>query len=563
MNQIHLQVNRAHRRMLLIQFAKRLCLSLGIGLSLAVIGLGVPKFWHLPFLESPSRQQLWLLSWPLGGILWGCLLAIIWTWVRRNRQLDSAIEVDRRFELKERLSTALALTEEERQSEAGQALIRDANERAELIDVRDQFRWQPNRLLLLPVIPAVLLAVMFLLPDASASAVAASAEGDSEEIKIALEQPRKKIEQKAKELEAKGLKDAADILNSIQKKIDNLSSKTKSDRKQALIELNNAKKQIADRQQKIGGDSKEMKQKLNQLKRIVDGPARKLSESINEGDFKEAQKAIRDLVNDLKNGKLSESEKRKMARDLAKIAEELQKMAERHQQEKQELQERIQKAMQDGDLEKAAQLQQQLEKKQQQDQQIEKMKETANKLQKCSDCMKPGNGQPKRGGGQSKSGQPGNQPSDAQMKEALESLEDLEGMMEQLDSEMQELQDLEDVMQDLENAKNACNGCQGNQDGQPRRIDFAQGGGRGAGLRDKQETETGMFESKVQGKLQPGETVVTGSADGRNLSGQSMSELRETIQASMNKQVAPVSLDKLPRSQREHARQYFNKLGGN
>jgi hypothetical protein len=58
------------------------------------------------------------------------------------------------------------------------------------------------------------------------------------------------------------------------------------------------------------------------LKRVEDGAARKLSEAINDGDFKDAQKAIRDLVNDLKNGKLSEAEQRKLSKDLAEIAKE-------------------------------------------------------------------------------------------------------------------------------------------------------------------------------------------------------------------------------------------------
>ena len=565
MNHINKQIDRAHRRLFLIELTKSLCLCLFIGLSLAVIGIAIPKIWHLSFLTNDASQTQWNWSWIGGGFAVGILSAIAMSLFRQGSRLSTAIEVDTRFGLKERLSSALALSENDRSTEAGQALVDDAVRRAETIEVAEQFQLQPSQQMWLPILPIVLALALFFVPNAVAAEVAPKPDVKKQETKVAIEAARKKLEKKAKEMEARGLKDAAQNMKSLQKKIDNMSSKLNDDKKQTLVELNNIKKSVEDRQREIGGNSKEMKKQLKQLNRINDGPAKKLSEAINEGDFKEAGEAIKDLLSKMKEGKLSDSEKRKLAKDIGRIAKDLQKMAERHEQAKQELKDKIKKATEQGDLEKAAKMQQKLEKMQQQDQQMKKMKKMANKLQNCADCMKQGNGQPKQGqAGQKPGQQQGNQPSDAQMQEAMEALEDMEDMMKDLEGDMDELKDLEDIMQDLQQAKNDCNGCEGNQPGnKPGWKDWAKGSGRGGGLRDKAETDTGTFKSRVKGKLQRGETVVTGNADGKNITGKSISEVREIAKSSMQKKSDPLENQKLPKSQREHAREYFENLRGN
>ena len=70
----------------------------------------------------------------------------------------------------------------------------------------------------------------------------------------------------------------------------------------------------------------------------------------------------------------------------------------------------------------------------------------------------------------------------------------------------------------------------------------------------------GTFKSRVKGKLQRGQTVITGTADGNNISGRSVSEARELIRAEMSKDADPLENQQLPKSQREHARQYFESL---
>ena len=66
---------------------------------------------------------------------------------------NAAVEVDRRFGLKERVSSALMLPDDARQTEIGQALINDASRRAEMIVVSERFPVTTGWKSLLPVLP--------------------------------------------------------------------------------------------------------------------------------------------------------------------------------------------------------------------------------------------------------------------------------------------------------------------------------------------------------------------------------------------------------------------------
>ncbi len=563
MDEIKKQVIRARRRMLLGGFFRALCWFLFAGLLVAAVALAIPKIWQLPFLITDADHQIWFISWTMGGAVAACLGAIIWAFLHRAGMLQTAVEVDERFKLKERLSSALSLSDRERDSKAGLALVKDAAGRAETIDVRDRFQLAPNRQALLPLLPAALLLILFFLPNAVAADPVKDLQAEKDnQVKVAIEEAKKKLKEKINEMETKGLKDAKADLKSLEKKIDNLSKDSTDDKRDALVKLNDVKKQLEEQARKLGGDSSEMKKQLNQLQDVSKGPAKQLAEALSNGEFEEAKKAIKELVEKLQNGKMSDVEKQQLAKDLDKLAEQIEKMAEEHEKAKQELKDKIKKALEQGDLAKAAQLQQQLEKKEQQDQQMKKMQKMAEQVKQCAECMKQGNGQPKQGqNGQQQNQQQGNQGGQQALKDAIKSLEEMGEQMDELQKDMGQLEDLEDMMEQIEQAKNACNGCEGQKDAPPKWQDWAKGGGRGAGLREKEEEDTGSYKSRVKGKVQQGETVVTGNADGNNITGKSVSEVREMVKSSISKKSDPLENQKLPRAQREHARQYFEKLG--
>jgi hypothetical protein len=558
-NKIRQKVAQARRRIVIGYFFNVLTWSVFSCLLLAAIGLAVPKIWYLSFLQAESDYQNWVYSWIAGGALLGVLIPLVVTWRKTASQLSAAIEVDRRFGLKERLSSALTLEDRVAETSVGQALLNDAADQADTIDVRDEFRYQPTVRAFLPIIPILLLFGIMMIPNAEKKAGASEPERtDSKQVEIAIEELKKQMEQKRKERIAKGLKDADGKVEALEKKFDKLIDEKETGKKDALIKLNDIKKQITERQKELGS-SKELKESLNKLKDAGEGPAKELADAMSKGDMAEAKKAIKDLVKKLKAGELSEVEKKKLAKDLKNMAKELKKAAEEHEAEKKKLEEQIEKAVKEGDLDKAAQLQQKLEEKKAMDQQQQKLKQMAEKLADCAECMKPGGQKP------GEEGQQGNpQQKQEGMKQAGEALEDLAKQLEQMQQEMGEMEALEDLEEMADDCKDGLaeggkNG-QGKKDGPPKWQDWAKGSGRGAGQRDLEKGDTGTFKSKVKGKLQQGQTVVTGTADGKNLVGRSVSETRELIEASISKESDPLENQKMSRNQREHAQQYFKSL---
>ena len=106
MNEINIQVARAKRRLMIGRFFQILAWSMFAGLLLAAIGMLIPKIWYLGFLENPQLQENWIYGWIGGGLLVGLFVSMLLTWMQRKSELDVAVDVDRRFELKERLSSA-------------------------------------------------------------------------------------------------------------------------------------------------------------------------------------------------------------------------------------------------------------------------------------------------------------------------------------------------------------------------------------------------------------------------------------------------------------------------
>ena len=564
MNDVNRQVTKARRRLNFHSFVHLLSWALFAGLFIAVVGLLIPKIWHLSFLETANHHDAWTASWLIGG----CVMALIVAGVLAARKFidtqSAAIEVDSRFGLKERLSSALSIDDNTAESEAGQALLKDADRSAEVIDVRDRFKFQRAKSLALPLIPIALLFAITFLPNAvfEKKVVASEGEANVETIKKAVKEMQKKIEKNRKSLEAAGLKDALAKLDSLKRKFDGLEPDKLPNKKQALVELNDIKKEIEERQKELGG-SKSLKDSLNKLKDVGNGPAKKVAEAMSKGDMKMAAKAVKDLAEKLKSGKMSEAEKKKLANDIKQLAKEFEKIQKQHNAKKEQLKKDIQKAQKQGDANKAAKLQAKLDEMEKQSRQMQKMKKMAQKMQDCAKCMKQGGGQKKQGQkGQPKDGEKGEKGGKAEqkaMEDAAKNLEDLAKEMEQMEQELQDMEALEDLERDIREAKGDMNG----EGDKPKWQDGMGGKGKGAGERDREEDKTGKYKSRVKGKLQKGQTVVTGDADGNNISGRSTSEVREIVRKSMSDKADPLENQVLPKSQREHAQEYFEKLRGN
>jgi len=557
MNEIESQVNRARRRMNFAGLLTVLPAWLLPGLVIAVIGWSIPKIFPLAGTSTDAAEWGWQMFWLAGSVLAALVVAGVIYWHRRVSHESASVEIDRRFTLKERISSAFGLKPDQVNDPAGQCLVTDATSRANRIDLRDGFPLRLSRSVLWLMVPIAMLAVLSFVPRAKQREVlpVQQASLENPEIRTAIENAKKQLEEKKKQLSEMGLKDLAGEMDSLGRKLDELESGKSDLKKEALIKLNDLKDLLKE-QQNAMGNPEDLKKTLGQLNDLKSAASKELNDALKKGDFEQANNAIQNVLEKLKKGEMSGAEMQQIAKDLEGMAQELKKLAENHEQKKEDLQNELKQAVKDGDLQKAADLKEQLEKMEQQKEQMQKLQDLAQKLGKCAECMKPGNanggkqpGQPQDGG--NKEGQ----------QQAMQALEDLMEQMEQMDLDQKSMEALQNLEQDLQECKDQINGCQGEGIGdKPNWSDWAKGEGKGGGKRESEEGDTGEYKTQVRGLLQKGQTVVTGDADGENVAGPTISQTRELIQSSMSRDKDPIEDQQLQRWQRQHALEYFQKL---
>src|SRR5262245_3177607 len=549
MEEIKRQVGRAQRRLVLQQFWRVFGWSLFAMLLLATIGLAIPRLWLLNV-----DQQIWDWSWIGGGIGAGLLMAAVWTYVIRRTRLDAAIEIDRRFGLKERVSSTLGLSNDELSSDVGRALVTDAIRRVERIDVREQFRVSPTWRVILPLAPALALVVLMLLPNAAMKQAQASAESTPEikkQIKTATQKLQERLRETQKKAEEQGLQDS-DVLKEINKELDKLVSKESADRKDALIKINDLAKESERRKQELGGADK-MRKELDKLKDIAKGPADKMTDALKDGDFGKAQEEMKKLNEELKTGKLSKEDQEKLAKQLEEMKEKLQQAMEDKKEARERLQQQIEQKLAEGNVGEAAKMQQQLDQMNQNaNEQQEMLQQLADKFGEAAKALKEG-------------GDP---------KEAAEQLDKLAGDLQKMQQELEQIENLQEALDQLADAKDAmkcancqgegCAQCQANGDGDKLGKNKSRGRGtgkeRGAGDRDEQETDKSFYDTRVAADPKKGQSVRIGDASGPNKAGKSQEAIKEEIRASLAKEPDALEDVTLPRDQRENAKQYFERL---
>ncbi len=548
MDKIQEHVAVARRRMIAQQFLGILGWSLFAALVVVAVGLAVPKIWFLP-----GDDAVWTRSWLGGGVAAGLLVAAVWTYCVRRSGLDAAIEIDRRCQLKERVSSALSLSAEALDTDAGRALVQDAVRRVERIDVRDRFAVRPQRRILLPLLPAVAIgALVCFVPNAvpETPAVAANSQNQqAQQVNRSARKLQEQMERAKKKAEEKGLEDADVLFRQLQKGVDELASQADVDRKKALVKLNDLAKTLQDRRDQLGGVDK-MREQLNRLKDVAGGPADKIAEAMKQGNLEKAMDELRNLREKLKDGHLTEEEKQQLIKQLEQIQQRLQELKDSHEQAKRDLEEQIRQRQAAGDLEGAGQLQQQLDRLNRMNDQMDALQKLAEQLGQCRECLQRGDGQAAA----------------AQLDQMAQGLQELQSQMDQLET-------LDQMLDEIAMAKQAmgcqqCNGegceaCLGqfgmNGKGDEGEPGMGLGEGRGKGERPESKTETSVYESRVKGNVQAGEAVRTGSANGPNQAGNTLQDVKDQLKSSVSQDADPLIDLRLPKKEREHTREYFRR----
>ncbi len=539
MDTVRKQAKVARRRLTVERFLRLLPVNMLALLGIALIGLALPIF-----ILMNVDKSLWYASWLIGAVVLALIINIVRTWLGRPSLGDAAVEIDKRFGLRERLSSALMLAPDDRETELGQALAADAEKRAQTLDVRDKFTWGMHRGLLLPVVPALAAVAMWFAPlrqpESPASGNGAAVNQIANSTKPLIEQIKKKRE----EAEKLGLEEAADMFRTLEGKLADLQKDTKLDTKQSLAKLNDIKQQLEKRREEIGG-SEALKKNLQNLEKLDAGPAEALADALKKGDFEKAEKEAEKLLEKLNSKEgLSKEDLAKVEKQMEQLQKALTEAAQAHEQAKDALKQQLEQAQANGDMQKAGQLERKLAEMQAKDSQMQQLQELSDSLSQCKECMGKGDSQG-----------------------AKDAMQKMASQLQKMNSQSGELQDLDQLMDSLSQSKSQmacqeCNGqgcskCMGKMGDMPTN---GMGQGRGAGDRPEEENTVDFFESRVRDQMKKGETVYGGKIGGENKKGVSRAEVQSAVINSLTGEPEALDNQPLPKSQREHTREYFNSL---
>jgi len=611
MEVIQKQVQRAIRRLLFHSWLFWLNWALLGCFSICFLGLLIPKIWFFDWEPSLQRQR-WDWAWWAGASVLALSIASLIAWLRRPSALQAAVEIDRRYRLRERCSSALAIDQDQLKSPFGQALLSDAEKQINRIDLRDHFPIRPAPQWAWVALPLAACLALFWVPDAQPSAgqaMASSATKKSTSVKNATEPILKTVQKKLQEAQEQGDLEAIDEYKRIEEQIKKLQSKAELGAKEAIADLNEIRKELQDRKESLG-DSTQMKKALETLKDLDQGPAENMAKALQEGDFEEAKSEMEKLIDAMKSGKMESGETEQLQKQLEQMKDALQEAKQKRQDLIQEARNELDNAQRNGDIEKTASLRKKLEKLQEgekMNQAIEKLQEQLDKAQKA---MKDGDN-----------------------SSASDAMQEIQDQLQQLSEDQLAADDLEKMMQEIEDAKQSakceecqgegCEECQGkgskqdsksgspsntggnkssskgskkgqgqgkedgegqgdedgqdqgnkssgkgkgkskgkgkNEDGQPGEGD---GEGQGIGNRDEKEAGFKEYDAQVRDKMRKGEMIPGQKVGGKNRKGVTREEVRDAVKAAEPDDPDAIENIELPKAQRDQLREYFDSLRG-
>lgn len=546
------QVQQAQRRISLQRFIVALGWSLFVTFLLAVTAIAIPKFW---LFELASAAWFW--SWLGGSFSIGLGAAAIWTYWTQSDALHVAIEVDQRFHLRERVSSTLSLDESGRAEETGRALLQDAIQRLDRIDVSSEFPIQVGWKNLLPLAPAMVACLLILLPSSQLEEhlqAAQTKRSNQKTIRESTTNLRKQAWQKKQKAEQLGLADTKDTFDKLTKGLDELQTSNRGNRRNALRKLSDLSAELQKRRDMLGS-AEEVKKQFSQLKNLKSGPADQFANAIKSGNYSKAIDALKNLQQQLQQGKIHSDKQQSMAEQLNQMAEKFQHMGIAHQEAKKQLQQQIHQAQQRGNQNDIEKLQQNLDQINLQNEQMNQMQQMAKKLSQCAKCLKQGQA----------AGQNSNQ---TNQQAAMSQLNELTQNLQQLELADRELEILDEALDQIAMTKSSmsCQQCNGagcaacNRDMQNGTPGSGLNKGRGQGERPEEETNTGFYDTKVKTNPSRGQAVVVGQVRGSNTAGDAQLEIQEEMDQFSQSTGDPLTGKRLPKAQRDHVQEYLKAL---
>ena len=553
-------VRRARRRLFLSALSTRLPVSLAVALTLGAAFVAAGP-------HVSGTVPLGARWWVVGALALAGVAVGVW-WARRSTpQLGrAALELDSRFGLDERVVTALGLSERERDTPAGRAILADAAESVAPVRVGERFPVRPRWHAWLAVAAAGLVALATLFPvadvvrqvlgESAPDAVAEMSERKSDAAKKPAPLPAPKPpELKPRADKAEELKQLEELKAKLDQKYDtDPNRETAQKLKEKAAELTSLEEKVKAFEQKKMERMQKLDQQLQQLQRLKDdkdfqeGPANKLNDALAKGDLKKAMQEVDELRKKVKNKTLTKEDTEKLARQVEKMKQQLQEL-KRNQEREQKLKQAAQKARDEGREKDAESLERELAKVQQEQKEAEQAtQELRESFDKAKQALEKGD-----------------------LEEAAKELANASKSLNKSDGELEDLEDAEQFLQRLKGErKEACKKCQGgegdNDEIEPKDdAEWTPFGHKGAGRRkeDKNAKTAEGEGERIRGVFDPkGRKTYGGATKGQAFKTGSVGELGPAIQSAAQDAPAAADSQRLPRDAKESVKDYFEALGG-
>lgn len=552
MSRIRALVRQAKLRLALATFGRSFAYTLSAASILSMLVILTKR----QMVFSFAVDTILLINFALAVIS-----SLAFTWLKLPEEVGVAQEVDKRCNLKERLSTSLSLEGDLAKSEIARALIADTEKSTGQINLTREFPLKPTRLFCFPclLVPCMFLLYLWMDPVgiAKAEPVSESKVEEKNQVNEAAKLLKRQIQQRKRNASEKGLLEAEKLYGRLESKIDSVIKDPKMDQKQTMIAMNDLKKQLEQRSSQLS-NPESFKKILAQMKGLQAGVGKEMLDAMKKGDYKSAKERIDQLANQLQKEGLSEQEKASLKKELDALGNALKKSIDAATQQKNQLERQLESAREAGDQAEVARLQEQLQSLDAQERQMQSLREMSDLMESASKSL-----------------------DNDQLMDASAKMEELAQRLDEMQKEASELKDLESTLGDIAQSKSAmrCQACSGSGCSQCSGSSMSSGQmasrqangsgtargdglGKGSGFGDRPETEseTNTYQTQVQGKLIEGKSVIAGIADGPNRKGVSREDLKQAIKASLKEQGSPSENQVIPRAEREHARQYFDQL---
>ncbi|WP_435009413.1 hypothetical protein P12x_000667 [Tundrisphaera lichenicola] len=544
MKELDKPIGRVWRRLRLQRFLTSTVWCLAAGLALATVVLGVEKLGQVPV---PGAS--W---WPfaIAGGLSLVVAGLIAAFTGPDRT-DAAVALDRAFGLNERLSTALTLPENLRETHAGRALISDAIRHVADLDVTDRFGLSIPRRAWVPIVPVLLAGVITLVPEWSRQAAAiakasTTTKADAKAVVKSSETLGRKMAEQRKQMDKQKFAEAERLLAEVEKAANELAKAPPAQKDKAMMELNKLTDALKDRQKQLGSPE-QVNRQLQQLKEMSsNGPADDFNKALSKGDFEKASNEMKQLKDKLLSGKMSEKEKEDLKKQIQEMSQQLQKLANLDERKKQ-----LEEAKKNGGLSQE-QFDKEMAKLNDQSKNLEKLQKMAQQLAKAGEAMEKGDA-----------------------KKAAEALGMSEQQLQKMAQELAELQSLDSALAELQDAKNGMNG-----EGQDGMNQFGDGfnqlgqntnrrnqgdgmGNRGIGDGDRAEApdDTASYNTRSKNQYTKGAAVIEGTAPPTTQSkGLSTISIQGEIETNAGSAADALTNQKIPKSVEKHIRGYFDQI---